>query len=170
MVDKIYFDMDGVLADFERGIREICGLKVLYQNEKNYSQAEEDKMWLSVKEADHFYDRLELLPKAKEMFDVVYQKYGERCEILTAVPKPHRGIDSAGEDKISWVRRLLSEDVKVNIVLRADKAGFCKGKNSILIDDYQKNILEWEKMGGTGIRHMDSEETLKVLRDLGLLD
>ena len=25
-VEKIYFDMDGVLADFERGVEEICGL------------------------------------------------------------------------------------------------------------------------------------------------
>ena len=25
-VEKIYFDMDGVLADFERGVKEICGL------------------------------------------------------------------------------------------------------------------------------------------------
>ena len=24
-VEKIYFDMDGVLADFERGVKEICG-------------------------------------------------------------------------------------------------------------------------------------------------
>lgn len=170
MVDKIYFDLDGVLADFERGIKEICGLKVRNQNEKDYSQAEEDKMWLSVKEAKHFYDRLELMAKAKEMFDAIYQKYGERCEILTAVPKPHRGIDGAGEDKRNWVRRLLSEDVKVNIVLRAEKAGFCKGKNSILIDDYKKNVSEWQKMGGTAICHTSSEKTMQILREWGMLD
>lgn len=26
-VEKIYFDMDGVLADFERGVREICAFR-----------------------------------------------------------------------------------------------------------------------------------------------
>ena len=31
-VEKIYFDMDGVLADFERGVEEICGLTPPSQN------------------------------------------------------------------------------------------------------------------------------------------
>ncbi len=31
-VEKIYFDMDGVLADFERGVKEICGLTPPSQN------------------------------------------------------------------------------------------------------------------------------------------
>lgn len=31
--NKIYFDMDGVLADFARGVQEICGLLPLDQTE-----------------------------------------------------------------------------------------------------------------------------------------
>ena len=34
-VKKIYFDMDGVLADFERGVREICCLEPIPQDAKN---------------------------------------------------------------------------------------------------------------------------------------
>ncbi|MBQ9867464.1 MAG: hypothetical protein IJM34_10625 [Lachnospiraceae bacterium] len=34
-VEKIYFDMDGVLADFERGVKEICGLTPPSQNAKH---------------------------------------------------------------------------------------------------------------------------------------
>lgn len=29
--EKIYFDMDGVLADFDRGIRELCGIEPMDQ-------------------------------------------------------------------------------------------------------------------------------------------
>lgn len=34
-IKKIYFDMDGVLADFERGINEICGMKMPVQGRLN---------------------------------------------------------------------------------------------------------------------------------------
>ena len=64
------------------------------------------------------------VPK-KELFDYVYNKYGDKCEILTGVPKPRRGITTAGDDKIKWVRRLLSNDVVVNIVWREDKPDYC---------------------------------------------
>ena len=32
MIKKIYFDMDGVLADFDRGIREFCGMDAVSQD------------------------------------------------------------------------------------------------------------------------------------------
>lgn len=37
------------------------------------------------------------MPGAGEMFDAVYGKYDERCEILTGIPKPKRGIVNAGK-------------------------------------------------------------------------
>ena len=158
-IEKIYFDMDGVLADFDRGVREICGLTPQSQNAKHRSLSADDAMWVRIKEAGHYYDRLELMPGAKEMFDTVFAKYGENCQILTGIPKPRRGIDSAAEDKVSWVRRLLSDQVKVNTVLREDKVNYCTGKGCVLIDDAEKNIKQWETMGGTGILHVSAADT-----------
>lgn len=166
-IEKIYFDMDGVLADFERGVKEICGLTPPSQNEQ-LNKTSDDEMWEKIKEIPHFYDQLQLMPGAKEMFDAVYGKYGDRCEILTGIPKPRRGITFAAEDKIKWVHRLLSEDIKVNIVFREEKPQYCTGKGCILIDDMEKNIKEWSKMGGTGIVNISAEETLARLRELGV--
>lgn len=167
-VKKIYFDMDGVLADFERGVKEICGLEPISQNVKNNDSAKENEMWEAIRAAGHFYDRLELMPGAKEMFDAVYGKYGDKCEILTGIPKPKRGIDSAADDKKAWVKRLLSKDIKVNIVYREEKPRFCTGKDCILIDDFEKNIREWETIGGTGILNKSAAETMDKLRKLGM--
>jgi hypothetical protein len=45
-VTEIYIDMDGVLADFDQGVRELCGLEPLDQmvvtNEDN------DRLWAAV--------------------------------------------------------------------------------------------------------------------------
>ena len=60
--------MDGGLADFDRGIVELCGLEPHDQNGV-VNQADDGTMWAKVKEAGHYYDKLELMPGAKEMFD-----------------------------------------------------------------------------------------------------
>ena len=111
-------------------------------------------------------DKLEIIPGAKELFDYIYNKYGDKCDILTGVPKPRRGITTAGEDKINWVRRLLSEDIKVNIVWREDKPDYCTGKDCILIDDYELNIREWENCGCTGIHFVDAISAMEMIKQL----
>ena len=168
-VKKIFFDMDGVLADFERGVIELCGMEPLPQCAEKRSQSAENEMWQAIKDVGHFYDKLEPMPGAEEMFDAVYSRYGEKCEILTGIPKPKRGIESAGDDKKSWMHRILSKEIKVNIVYREEKPKFCTGKDCILIDDLEKNIKEWEAMGGTGILHVDASKTIEKLKELGLL-
>lgn len=96
-VRNIFFDMDEVLADFSRGVREIVGIEPPPQDGKHKS--EEDKMWAGVRDAGHFYDRLEPVPGAVDLFNELYSKYGDKCEILTAVPKPKRNIPEAGDEK-----------------------------------------------------------------------
>ena len=163
---RVFFDMDGVLADFNRGVKELCGMEAPPQNG---SKEENEIMWRKIRKVGHFYDRLELMPGAKDMFDQVYGKLKERCEILTGIPRPERGIDTAGVDKTSWVRRLLSEDIEMNIVARREKKEYCYGRNCILIDDLEKNIREWEERGGTGILHKSAKKTLAELKRLKVL-
>ena len=166
-VSKIYIDMDGVLADFDRGVRELCGMEPTDQSVR--SPRQDDLMWEKIRQVDHFYDRLELMPGAKEMFDAVYGKYGDRCEILTGIPKEKRKILTAGEDKEAWMKRILSEKIVVNICLRAQKIKKCTGADAVLIDDLQENIDEWNAAGGIGILHVSAEQTMKALGELGLL-
>ena len=164
LIKKVFFDMDGVLADFNRGVTELADSPPVTQ--ETSTKEKDDAMWKKISKVDHFYDKLELMPGAKEMFDQVYSKYNDRCEILSAIPKPHRGVVHARDDKVRWAKRILSPDVKTNIVFRADKISFCGGKEYVLIDDYQKNIDEWEEHGGTGILYKDAEQTLKRLEEL----
>ena len=79
--DKIFIDMDGVLADFDRGVIELCGMQPVPQKE-DWAHGEEKIMWERVRMTEHFYDRLEIMPGAKEMFDALYERYGNKVEIL----------------------------------------------------------------------------------------
>lgn len=164
---KIYFDMDNVLADFDKGIVELCGLPP--RDMENPDPVIEDKMWNAIRKIEHFYDRLDLVPGAEALFRLLNEQYSGNCEILTGIPKAKRGIVTAGEDKIRWMRRMLSETIPVNIVYKEEKKNYCTGKHCILIDDYSRNIQEWEACGGTGILFKNASDTIVQLRRMGIL-
>ena len=77
MIKKIYFDMDGVLADFDRGIREFCGMDAVSQD-YGKKPGMDTLMWERASKIPHFYDQLELMPGAKEMFDAVQEEKIQR--------------------------------------------------------------------------------------------
>lgn len=159
MVSKIYFDLDGVLADFDRGVIELAGFD--RNGASANSDIKDDDMWKEVARVPNFYDKLELMPGAKEMFGSIYEKYGDKVEILTGIPKPKRNITTASEDKTNWVHRLLGDEIKVNTVLREEKKNYCTGVDCILIDDLEKNISEWEAYGGTGILFSNASDMIR---------
>ena len=167
-IKKIYIDMDGVLADFAGGVRKLCGLEPLSQNDKHRDRTLDDEMWERIRKCDNFYNRLDPISGAIRMFGRIYDHYEERCEILTGIPKEERGIVQAADDKREWVRRLLSEDVCVNIVNWREKIKFCKGEGYVLIDDSKKIICSWNEAGGIGILHISTEETIRELGILGI--
>lgn len=163
----IYFDMDGVLADFDRGIAEFCGLEPIPQDRS--TPEEHDRMLAAMRDVEHFYGRLEPLEEGIALFREVYAECGDTCQILTGIPRPARGITSADQDKREWVKRIISPEVKVNVVLRKEKPQYCTGPEDILIDDYIANIRAWEKSGGTGILYKNAEQTKAELRRMGIL-
>ena len=167
--NRIFIDMDGVLADFDGGVEALCHIKPIPQDGVRPDDYD-DKLWAAVKQIPHFYDVLSPLPGAVEMFHLIYEQYKDRCEILTGIPKPVRGIETAAEDKIQWTRRLLSKDIKVNTVLAKEKQLLCQGPEDILIDDFSKNIKRWEDAGGTGVYHKSAEETIATLKRMGAIN
>jgi hypothetical protein len=167
-VKKIYFDLDGVMANFEKGVHDMCGMDPFSHEDEPFTGFD-DEMWDKIRDVGHFYDKLELMPGALDLFNDLYAKYGDKCEILSGIPKPRRGITTAGEDKINWVHRMLNKDIVVNIVYKEEKPQYCTGRDCILIDDLPANIRAWEDMGGTGIINSGADDTRQTLVEMGIL-
>lgn len=167
-VSKIYFDMDGVLADFDGGVIDFCGFNNV-KTRSELTKEQDDLMWEKIKAVPHFYDRINPLDDGVGLFEKLYAIYGDKCELLTGIPKPKRGIVDAAEDKIKWAHRVLSPKIKVNPVFREEKKNYCTGADCILIDDLKSNIDSWIEYGGTGILYTDAAAAAEELKALGVL-
>ena len=67
----VLFDLDGVLADFDRGVMELAGFN---RNVATANSAiKDDDMWQAIAKVPNFYDKLELMPGATEMFNSIYK-------------------------------------------------------------------------------------------------
>lgn len=152
-INKIYVDMDGVIADFDGYLYEHTG--------KPYR--EDSETWDFIKTVDNFYYKLSPTSYCLELWDAV-NYITKNVEILTAIPRT-TVIESAKQDKIDWVRKYLGPDIKVNFgPYSRDKKNWAR-ENDILIDDRPSNIDEWNAAKGIGCLHFDSrpEKTFRFL-------
>ena len=53
--------------------------------------------------------------------------------------------------------------------IQAQYVKFCKGPDSVLIDDRAKTIRDWKEAGGIGILHTSPKDTPDRMRALDLL-
>ena len=111
-----------------------------------------------------FWANLEWMKDAKKLYQFI-ARYDPK--ILSASSK--RDVNSR-PGKLKW----LSKNTKIkrgdtNLVNRAEKQKFATtdGKPNILIDDYKKNIIEWETKGGIGVHHTNVSKTISELKRLG---
>lgn len=157
----IYVDMDGVVADFDGGLQEMAHVEPAAQGTRDYKKVKE--MWDAVSKVPNFYDKLSPIQGTVEVVKSLFDRYGNRVQMLTGIPRPD-SIPTAAQDKENWAKRIINPDVTVNAVMRRDKPKFCTGPECILIDDYEKNIREWEEIGGTGILYKNPEQLREDLQ------
>ncbi len=163
-VYSIQCDMDGVLADFEKKVKEVDDT---YNREEYLANSKARKsVWDAItqyqKDGGELWYELDMMPDAMVLWDYI-SKY-PNTEILTATGNP---MYHADEQKIKWVKERIG-NVKVNFVRKsADKAQWA-APNHILIDDAEKSIVPWTAAGGIGILHTSAKDTINKLKEIGL--
>lgn len=128
----IFCDLDGVLADFEKGIE-----KALH---KKCDQLDKNMMFKYINKSKDFYEKLDWMPRGRELWEKI-KEYDPI--ILTGVLRNKSTI----EQKMKWCKRELGEDIHVITCYTKDKPKYCL-LNSILIDDRPINKDEWREKGG----------------------
>ena len=156
---KVYVDMDRVICDFDNGVRKYGHMDPPGQENEGLSV----EMWKRLSKVPHFYDKLEPMPGSEKGICVLREMFGRDLEVLTGVPNPTRGLPTSSDDKKNWMKRYFGPGIVVNTVLRKEKKNFCTGPDCVLIDDYDLNIREWEKTGGTGILFESWEQVLDTI-------
>ena len=182
---KIYFDMDGVLADFEKSatkiVREIAPKASCYNyadlNRPSECLTPDQKeikvqFWRSLAGTD-FFKNLYVLSGANEMVKLAYEIVDENLFILSKAPSASNfepGSDEQeimAQQKIDWALDKFSDyflPENVIIVKGGKKGDFIKPtKTDILIDDRHDNIENWESIGGSGILYTSAENVMKEL-------
>jgi len=151
----IYCDMDSVLVDFDLGYQELTGMTT-QQADANGVEA----FWEPLTKAGaKFWITLQWMPDGKQLWDYI-KKYNP---ILLSAPSRE---ESSKLGKRVWVKRELP-GVKLILKYASQKQEYAS-PTSILIDDRQKNIDQWEAAGGIGILHTSTPNTIKQLKQLGL--
>lgn len=153
---KIYLDMDGVLADFERRYLELFGERPADTRGKNKHFW---KNWGTFVSGKNF-ETLELHPNALELIQHV-ESLNVPIEILSS-----SGGFESHEDVVDQKLKWLSAQgitYKPNIVPgSAIKARYAKPWH-VLIDDTAKVIDKYREAGGPAIHHVRIEDTLEQL-------
>jgi hypothetical protein len=140
----IFCDLDGVLADFGQGIRNL-----------NIDETNTTIMWSVINNSNSFFETLPWMPKGRKLWSQI-QQYSPI--ILTGIP---RGSSTAVEQKIRWCQRELGPNVQVITCATKDKPNYCM-YNSILIDDRIDNFNNWNKKGGKFVLY-DEEQLDSII-------
>ena len=155
-VPRIFLDCDGVLADFDKGAARVFGM-LSAEYELRFGLK---RFWSTLAATPDFFNTLDLLPDAMELFDAVRPL---RPIILTGLP---RGA-WAEPQKRRWAERHFP-GVEVITASAALKREHCHPGDA-LVDDRDKYRHLWEEAGGIFIHHQNAAASIAHLREHSFL-
>lgn len=156
----IYLDMDGVIADFFKGI------ETLYNVHHWKSIKDKERIFVDLRNTD-FFDTLSTFPNTTKLFthvkDVAWQN-DLRWGINSS---PLRGdIYNSAYWKRIWLERMgfIPDDLS-DLIFTQNKHKYAKDpvdrRPNILIDDKPENVERFIKAGGIGIRFQANQDDLE---------
>lgn len=162
---KIYLDMDGVVADFEKRFKDLSGMAPR-EFEDKFGRT---KFWDFIDEENKvgFWVGIPVMDGAKELVDYI-SKHDYIMLTAPSIKKQSR------LGKRLWVRNHVGDlfPSKPQIIFK-----FSKEKHKvkpeltnfdILIDDKQSTIDNWNNAGGNGILYQSASQVIADLKKLGL--
>jgi hypothetical protein len=150
---QLFVDMDGVLADFDRHHAALFGTRPC----RNSTRVD----WKAVHRAKDFFLGI---PPMADLEDLWARIERHRPIVLTGIPV---SVPEAEDNKRTWVRAHLGENVEVRTCLAREKY-LHASPGDVLIDDWEKFRQLWIDAGGRWITHVSAADTDRALAELGL--
>jgi hypothetical protein len=148
---RLFLDLDGVLADFDRGVLALTG--------KRPEDMTKRALWRAVSQAPDFFATLAFTRDGRELWDFCRPSHPT---ILTGLPLG----DWAPGQKRRWVAAMLGPDVPVITCLAREKPRYA-APGHVLVDDRETAREGWERNGGIFIHHRDAAHSIAALKALG---
>lgn len=151
---NVFCDLDGVLVDFVDGYKKLTGIDI------SGKFVSDEKFWKPIDdEGYNFWINLNWTKDGKLLWEYI-KLYKP---IILSAPSEK---DSSKKGKKDWVKRELP-NVELILCPAKEKKQYATF-NSILIDDMESNIKDWNNSGGIGILHTNTKNTIQKLQSLKL--
>ena len=155
-IDKIYLDMDGVIANFIKRYEEVYHIDPDSKGgRKNFGHNFSD--FIKTKQ----FETLELMPDASVLIE--YLKNQELpVEILSSTGRPENH-EEVSRQKTVW---LCAHGIpfKGNFVPGKELKKNFATPTSLIIDDTLSVIDDWKEAGGPAIHHKNARDTIVMLK------
>jgi hypothetical protein len=168
---EIYLDMDETIVDWMKGANKAL-VAAGYPEWNNsfwnkYSEEEADVIrWGVLNDTPNFWENLDFMPDGKAIWNFV-KKY--KPKILSACGSKAGSI--CREGKMRWLTKHLGMNnlSGVHLVTRSEKKKYAvvNGRPTILIDDYDKNCVEYKAAGGIPVKATTGSEVISKLKKIG---
>lgn len=165
---KLFLDMDGVLVNWCKGAHKLHNIP-LDDGNWPYKRGPEGWNWnrelgmstseLFADQGREFWANLDWMPDGKEILEVCEYHFGRENICLLTNPWNANGVI---DGRFDWVLKNMP-DYYDRILVGACKE-MCASPESLLVDDYDANIDNWEDSNGVGFllpRPWNSREHVK---------
>ena len=150
MTPRLFLDADGVLADFDRGARDLLGA-----SPRDFiAEHGRGQFWKRLAKAPNFFGTLPEMADARVLFDAVKHL---KPTILTGLPE---GSWSAPQ-KVEWAAEHFP-GVPIVTCLARDKHKHMH-PGDVLVDDREKHRDAYEAHGVLFIHHWNAADSLRRL-------
>ena len=150
MKPRLFLDADGVLADFDEGVRRLLGMEARAFEAKHGRGA----FWKRLANAKDFYATLPEMADARVLFDAVKHL---KPTILTGLPLGNW----AAPQKVKWAAEHFP-GVPIVTCMARDKHKHMK-PGDVLVDDRENHRSAYESAGVLFVHHKNAADSVRQL-------
>lgn len=176
MINTVFLDMDGVLADFHKGVYAAFTQPYSYDESlATWNFWEDWKIPVTREDVNakcdtHFWEHLPWTHDGLDIFEAIRSKF--RPEQIYILTNPVVGGAGTATGKLLWIEKYLLGFIKRIIVTQAPK-GLLAKPNTLLIDDNDSCVDGFREAGGRAFliprpwnrTHLNADRTVQMLQE-----